>query len=186
MTKSKKKLLTKIEIPEMPPVKLPHNGVKATDGRYSFSFSCFDREHPLFNLGGQGEEHDDTVGGRWFLDLLECLKALSQMKRSEWNNHTHQLHPIDWKHTNCNAPPEAEQLEYYQFRISKSKGRVIGFILDQVFYIVWLDPHHNLTDSEGYGKAQYYPYPYSEYELLQEENETLRKEIQDLKDLLEF
>ena len=43
--------------------------------------------------------------------------------------------------------------------IDKSSGRVIGVIVNNVFYVVWLDPHHNLTDSEGYGTVKKYPAP---------------------------
>ncbi|MBM7624797.1 hypothetical protein [Sporohalobacter salinus] len=35
--------------------------------------------------------------------------------------------------------------ESWQFSISRNKhGRVHGFIIDNIFYIVWLDPEHNL------------------------------------------
>ena len=51
------------------------------------------------------------------------------------------------------------QYEWYQFRISKSKGRVIGIKIDNVFYIVYLDPFHNLINSEGYGKQKKQPPP---------------------------
>ena len=48
---------------KLPPVKisdiseprtLPFNGSAVTDNKLSFSFSCFDRTHKLFNLGGDG------------------------------------------------------------------------------------------------------------------------------------
>ena len=43
--------------------------------------------------------------------------------------------------------------------IDKSSGRVIGVIINNVFYVVWLDPHHNLIDSEGYGTVKKYSAP---------------------------
>ena len=55
--------------------------------------------------------------------------------------------------------PDLQQYNFWQFRINKSRGRVIGALIEGVFYIVWLDCHHNLTDSEGYGKARKYPPP---------------------------
>ena len=45
-----------------------------------------------------------------------------------------------------------EQYEWWQFRISKSKGRVIGIFIENCFHIVWLDRYHNLTNSEGMEK----------------------------------
>ena len=50
--------------------------------------------------------------------------------------------------------------------------------------MVWLDPHHNLTDSEGYGTATKYYTPKSEYETLQDkiqqQTETIFRLEQDL------
>lgn len=144
----------------------PHNGAKAVQNSLTFSFACFDREHALFNLGGDAE--DKTVGGAWFIDLLDCLKSVSNKKIPEIKTSLHDLHPINWSKTNTSAPDGDIQHEYWQFRISKSKGRVIGFIVwgkeHSVFYVVWLDPHHNLIDSEGYGGIDWYSRPMSEYE----------------------
>ncbi|NMG11911.1 hypothetical protein DP117_35700 [Brasilonema sp. UFV-L1] len=58
-------------------------------------------------------------------------------------------HPIDWIDTteSCFGFPGEEQLvdTPYQFSISSNKhGRVHGFFIEEVFYIVWLDPNHKL------------------------------------------
>lgn len=95
------------------------------------------------------------------------------------------MHPIDWKETNATAPPNSEQLDFKQLRINKSKGRIIGFNIDNVFYVMWLDPHHNLTNSEGYGAATYHYRPQSEYELLVQRNAELAEENRKLKGDLE-
>lgn len=144
---------------------MPFNGNAVGDGRFAFSFACFDRKHNLFNLGGKNE--DGTVGGRWFLDFLDCLNNIpnitfQQLKESR----TYDAHPVNWKTANASCPSDGKQLEdeYWQFRINKSRGRVVGFLIDSVFYIVWLDPHHNLTDSEGYGSVNSFNRPRSEYE----------------------
>ena len=153
---------------------LPYNGSVVAEKGFSLSFSCFDREHELFNLGGTSK--DNVVESAWFLDLLDCLKIIGGKTIQEMKGSTYDLHPIDWDSANAKIPNGNTQLEYWQFRINKSKGRVIGFILNQVFYIVWLDPHHNLTDSEGYGKAIRYNRPCSTYECLVYENEFLKAE----------
>lgn len=130
-------------------VQLPFNGKSVEQCGFSFSFSCFDREHELFNLGGK--EKDGTVGGKWFLRLLDCLKSVSGKTIEELRHSTHDLHPVNWENANTKCPTLSKQAEYWQFRIDKSHGRVIGILIDSVFYVVWLDPYHNLTDSEGYG-----------------------------------
>ena len=53
-----------------------------------------------------------------------------------------------------------------------------------MFYIVWFDPHHNLTDSEGYGTATKYRAPESEYDSIQRELEDLRGQVEYLKEEL--
>lgn len=170
---------------------LPFNGSAVEDGKFTFSFACFSREHELFNLGGKTD--DDTVGGRWFLELMDCLKSVSNKTIPELKKSPHELHPIDWMRANTSPPNNNEQLEYWQFRINKSKGRVIGFLIDAVFYVVWLDPHHNLTDSEGYGGVNGFAKPKSEYEYqedrileLKAEIETLRLKLSEQNELLEL
>jgi hypothetical protein len=59
------------------------------------------------------------------------------------------LHPIKWEDTSENkfGFPNEEQLvdTPYQFSISSNEhGRVHGFFIAEVFYIVWLDPNHLL------------------------------------------
>lgn len=162
-------------------ITLPYNGNAVTEKSFSFSFSCFNRTHELFNLGGTTD--DGTVGGAWFLDFLDCLKSVSNLTCAELRqSHTHDLHQIDWAKTNTNAPPSNQQCDYWQFRVSKSKGRVIGTIIDNVFYIVYLDAHHNLTDSEGYGKAEYYAVPLSVYEQQEQKIASCEAEIQHLRE----
>lgn len=175
---------------KLPPVnigatkpKLPYSGNAITEKSFAFSFACFDRSHKLFNLGD--EAPDGVVSGKWFLDMLDCLKTVSNKKISELKGTMYDLHPIDWAKANASAPTGYEHLEYWQFRINKSRGRVIGFKIDNMFYVVWFDPHHNLTDSEGYGTATKYRAPESEYESIQREIEDLRGQVTYLKGELE-
>lgn len=174
--------LPKVSIPEpSASQKLPYNGqVIANSGRFSFSFACFDRTEELFNLGSN--EPDKTVSGKWFIDLMDCLKSISNMTVNEAVCSMHDLHRIDWKKTNMKQPPKGhEQREYYQFRINKSKGRVIGILIDSVFYVMWLDPHHNLTNSEGYGGVNIYKPALSLYEEREKQIAEQAAEIEELK-----
>ena len=158
---------------------LPFNGKAVSEKSFSFSFACFDRSHELFNLGDTSAT--GTVSANWFLDLLDCLKSVSNMNTSEMRTSLHDLHPVDWNKTNTSAPSGGEPCEYWQFRINKSKGRVIGFLIEGVFYIVWLDPHHNLTNSEGYGTETYYKAGMSLYEKRELEIQQLKEEIEQVK-----
>lgn len=176
--------LPKVSLPKEEVIKLPFGGKPTTKENLIFSFSCFDRSHKLFNLGG--------IRDGWFLDLLDCLKNISIIKIYETKGSTYDLHPVDWSISNTPKPESSEQYEFWQFRINKSKGRIIGILIDAVFYVVWLDPHHNLTNSEGYRGPTYYSPGKSEYEQnieilkeLKEENIKLKAELKASEDLLE-
>lgn len=112
---------------------LPFNGKIVEERQITFSFSSFDRAHELFNLGGKAK--DGTVGGEWFLRLLDCLKNVSGKKIDELKRKPFLLHPVNWETANTTFP-NSEQAEYWQFRIDKSHGRVIGILIESVFYVV--------------------------------------------------
>ncbi|WP_219907664.1 hypothetical protein [Aphanothece hegewaldii] len=88
----------------------------------------------------------------YWLTLLERLKALSSLTAQELlvnRSSTLRCHPINWEDTSENGfgLPNEEQLvdTPYQFSLSSNEhGRVHGFFIDDVFYIVWLDPQHLL------------------------------------------
>ena len=181
---------TNINIPVRPALStqelkktLPYNGEVVSEKGFSFSFASFDREHKLFNLGSR--KGSEPVRSTWFLDLLDCFRNVNKLTMTELQKSIYDLHRIDWRKANASIPKNSEQLEFWQFRINKSKGRVIGFILKHIFYVVWLDPHHNLTDSEGYGTANYYPRPKSDYERIVDENLELKMEVERLYEILD-
>ena len=149
-----------------------------TNQYFRFSFELFSREHSLFNLGGK-EKYPEAISGEWFIALFDCLKEVSNTKIFDLRTDVHDLHPVDWESNNINTgkPEGHEQLDYWQFRLNKSDGRVIGVKIDNTFYIVWLDPYHNLTNSEGYGKARYYYRPLTQYEKIVKINKELQERV---------
>ena len=175
---SKRSKINKIQLPkpQAESIKqkrqtLPFNGNALTDKSLSFSFACFDRTHKLFNLA--------DISEAWFLDLLDCLKNVCNKTIPELQTSIYDLHRVNWNNANASLPNNSEGLEYWQFRLNKTRGRVIGFIIDNVFYIVWLDAHHNLTDSEGYEPARKRRAPKSEYEQLTEKMENLELRLKE-------
>ncbi len=84
--------------------------------------------------------------------MLKRLKDLAGWTPGEFvgrPNDTLRNHPIKWRDTSENGfgLPNEEQLvdTPYQFALSANEnGRVHGFLIDEVFYIVWLDPDHLL------------------------------------------
>lgn len=60
----------------------------------------------------------------------------------------------------------------------------MGFLIDGISYLVWLDPHHNLTDSAGYGGINKYPAGLSLYETQEETIHQLNERINYLQEEL--
>jgi len=111
----------------------------------SFSFQYIDLKHKKFNPDLAQQNYLNKLAER--LRDLCCNSALDlQVCRSE----SLRAHPVDWKDTTepkgfAHLNPQLRDLPPYQFSISRDKhGRVCGFIVDDIFFIVWLDPNHNL------------------------------------------
>ena len=91
-------------------------------------------------------------GSEYLIALLERLRDVSSLNATELiSNRSSALrcHSVKWSDTteSCFGFPGEEQLvdTPYQFSISSNQyGRVHGFFIEEVFYIVWLDPDHKL------------------------------------------
>ena len=118
--------------------------VKIPEG-ISFSFRYYQDDKDKFSIGGRD--------ARYLASLLRRLRDLSQLISQEIiNNQSKSLrcHGIVWQDTTepngFGLPNEAQLVNVpYQFQISANEyGRVHGFFSENIFYIVWLDPEHNL------------------------------------------
>lgn len=112
----------------------------------SFSFKYFNNNHDKFSCVGRAGNYWTTL-----LSRLKDLSGLTALELRQGHNKTLRCHPIDWQSSgvseNCFGIPQEEQLVDipYQFSLSSNEhGRVHGFFIDEVFYIVWLDPDHQL------------------------------------------
>lgn len=152
-----------------------------------FSFKFFDRSHEAFNLGNVKKVCDN-----WFVELIDCLKEVSSrnwgqlINESKYDPHSHNFEKTNFRYELFDNEA-LKQLECVQFRLSKSYGRVHGFLIDNCFYIYWLDPHHNMNDSVGYEGVTKYSAMKSCFELLNEYNIILNQKNQklhnDIKDM---
>ena len=110
----------------------------------SFSFKYFKADNDKFSVRNR-----DTT---YLQALLVRLRDLSTLTVQEIiNNRSQSLrcHKIVWSDTTESGfgIPNEDQLvdSPYQFQISANEhGRVHGFFIENVFYIVWLDFEHNL------------------------------------------
>lgn len=85
--------------------------------------------------------------------LLERLKAVSDLTVSEFRSNRDKAlraHTHDWSRTSRpkgyeHLTQQLQECEPWQFCLSANEhGRVHGILIDEVFYIVWLDPTHAL------------------------------------------
>lgn len=136
--KIKKTDVSKASTSGIKPTKLkPPQGI-------SFSFKYYQHSHSKFSCSEK-----EVI---YWLTLLERLKALSSLSAQELlinRSSSLRCHPIKWEDTSETGfgLPNEEQLvdTPYQFSLSSNEhGRVHGFFINEIFYIVWLDPDHLL------------------------------------------
>jgi hypothetical protein len=154
--------------------------------KWSFSFKYF-KQIRYFGV--------DTVDPTWFVSLLDRLKELSELFPEEFFKNrilkdSWRYHEVNWSSTN--VPISKSELKwvdkdylendqdfpFYQFHISKAKGRVVGF-WDKghfVFNIILLDPLHNIQPAGGK-----YQYKVDDCYPLSCQYTSLTKDIEDIK-----
>lgn len=132
----------------MEPQQAPSSRIKPTKVEpprgISFSYRYFKDSNNKFSIS--------TKDARYLEAFIQTLRDLSTMTINEitvTNAKSLRCHAIDWNQTTetCFGLPNEEQLvdTPYQFQLSSNEyGRVHGFFIENVFYIVWLDPDHRL------------------------------------------
>ncbi|MGB1262813.1 MAG: hypothetical protein ACPG52_07895 [Cognaticolwellia sp.] len=138
---------------------------RVSDEKYwTFSFRFF-KQIEFFGLDGA------NTNAAWFSSLLARLQDLSDKKLSEFLTDSaaqgksgYRFHQINWSQKNIPVqradinwlPIEYLQNDtefpFFQFQISKSNGRIIGFFDENWhFNVLLLDPLHNMQPSKSHG-----------------------------------
>lgn len=151
-----------------------------------FSFSALEWTE-YFNL--------DATCQNWAHDLFEMLKSISEVSKNDLISGKYRTYRV---HTHENATPPSklpdgvELKDCYQLRISTSKGGIHGVFVENIFYIIWFDPLHNMYPDKRFGGLREIKPPNSccrdreqrifelqeEVKVLKEENEYWRTEIE--------
>ena len=85
--------------------------------------------------------------------LLERMREVSSIRVSEFRSTRHRslrAHQHDWLNTSekngyAHLTEQLRGCEPWQFCLSANEhGRVHGILIDEVFYVVWLDPEHKM------------------------------------------
>ncbi len=110
-----------------------------------FSFHLLEK-NKFFNL--------DMTCPNWANDLFERLKSISQysiptllsgkVSTCRIHDHSNAKPPIE-------LPPNIKLKDFYQIRISTAKGGIHGVIYENIFYVVWFDPLHNMYPDDRFG-----------------------------------
>ncbi|MBW8015045.1 MAG: hypothetical protein FVQ82_02590 [Planctomycetes bacterium] len=136
---------------------------KITQYLMRFSFKYLDLTHELFTFEAVCQQYGNDYYKDYKQALLKRLASISTWKVNDFrqsNSRALRAHPINWLSDtvqltglgilNNSEPDECA----YQFNISLSKyGRIIGFMIDNTFFIRWLDPGHQ-CDIGRHGKRR--------------------------------
>jgi hypothetical protein len=109
-----------------------------------FSFKYLAVDHDVFDFRNQDASY--------FVTCIHRLKHICCFKCNELKYPTVKAlrnHFIRWEDTSQQrfGLPNEEQLveQPFQFGISANEhGRVIGFFIEPIFYVVWFDPEHRM------------------------------------------
>lgn len=161
------------------------------DEKVMFSFAAVEKDE-YFNLDGTCQN--------WASDLFDTMKAASEIKVSEiyagkysGKNSRLRIHSHKDVKNPCSQPKNSKiRLEdMWQIRISSSKGGIHGVFYENVFFVVWFDPQHNLYPDPNHGGLKKVIPPStcckdrdSEITRLIEENKYLTNEIKAYEELL--
>ncbi|MBF0507756.1 MAG: hypothetical protein HQK57_02385 [Deltaproteobacteria bacterium] len=82
--------------------------------------------------------------------MLARLRDMSGISVGEFmSGRSMRSHPIDWLSTTrpdgFNLNDDLKEFGAWQFQVTgNAHGRVHGLLIDNVFFVVWLDPDHRL------------------------------------------
>lgn len=117
------------------------------DAHLTISFKYFDHRPPFVFPEDELKDYPLTL----FERLRDLCQATPHYLRHPGNSKSLRSHPIEWEKTTQPNGFEhlntqfREQIVAWQFTVSANQyGRIHGFWIDDVFYIVWIDPKHKL------------------------------------------
>jgi len=131
----------KSEVRPIPEAKSFHT----TNDGIVFSFEALEKTE-YFNLDGTCQN--------WASDMLKMCKDISKLTVKQLTSGTHRTYRFhSHEGANCPSPlPDGVELkDIYQMRISTSKGGIHGVLRENCFYVIWLDPLHNMYPDDRFG-----------------------------------
>ena len=128
----------------------------------------------------------------WPYDFLCALRDLSKEHKLDLISgklHTYRVHNHEKAKPPVKLPDNIKLKDLYQIRLSTGNGGFHGVFYENIFYILWLDPLHNLYPSENHGGLKKLkPLNIKHDDVvrdMQQEIDSLKEEIAIYKELLE-
>lgn len=122
----------------------------------------------------------------WSFDLFNMLKSISKTSKIDLLSgkfKTYRVHSHENAKPPNSLPTGVALKDCYQLRISTSKGGIHGVFVENTFYIIWVDPLHNMYPDDRFGGLRVIKSPNTccrdrEERVieLQEENKKLKEE----------
>lgn len=116
-----------------------------TISKIVFSFESLERNE-YFDLPATCE--------KWSIFMMEQLKVVSQLTTNELRNRQSSMLRFHY-HERANPPVEIPNnvalKDMCQIRFGTNRGGIHGVLVDNIFYVIWLDPLHNMYPSERHG-----------------------------------
>ncbi len=128
-----------------------------------FSFEYLDTKNSKYSMS---QISDNRISLQFHNEFFKVLKDYSQeenfrkkIREDGRYRDRHHIHEIDWndkqiKESNftCLNSKLMEQVkdDCWQLGINATTFRIHGFFIENVFYIVWLDPFHQLYHMKKY------------------------------------
>lgn len=149
-----------------------------------FSFESVEKNE-YFNLDGTCQN--------WSADLFDTMQKVSQISIKEiyagkysGKNSTLRIHQHENAKAPCKIPKNVSLEDMWQIRISVSKGGIHGVFSDNVFYVIWFDPQHNLYPDQNHGGLKKVISPSTCCKEREIELEQLKKEIEEAQNDVAF
>lgn len=160
--------------------KIPSPTTPDKNERICFSFEALETNE-YFNL--------DATCANWSAELFEMLRIVSSAKKAELMSgrfRNYRVHSHEKANPPTKLPQGVELKDCYQIRISKSKGGIHGVFSANVFYVIWLDPLHNMYPDDRYGGVKKIKPPTTCCRDREQQIDELQVELEKAKEDLQF
>lgn len=167
-------------------------------GTIRLSFELLDLDHKYFNLGGICPKGINAMFKIMSFITKEITPERLRGPEFVGGKGTIRYHPHDDPKKITDWPPIISQeskdpeIEFCQIRFGKSYGGMHGLLIANIFYVIWLDPQHNMYPDDKYGGLKEYDLPgdcckvqESLVSKLEEEAASMKSELDEYKSILE-